>query len=129
MIRSKLISMAIHYSLQLFIIECMLFTGFLLLAPSVAQKPSIVSASVTSTFYLINGLVWYWVASRHRDYLVSFFSGTFGFRFLLALIVMAIYYVMTDKSATITFFWVFAIYYLVTLIHFSIFFSKASNRI
>ena len=129
MSQSKLMTTAIHYSLQLFIIECVLFAGFLLLAPPAVQVPSVVGASVTFCFCLLSGWVWYWVASRHRDYLTSYYTGASGCRFLLTLAVLGIYYLATDMSAMITFVWVYAIYYLITLVHSSIFFSRVSNRL
>ena len=129
MSQSKLMTTAIHYSLQLFIIECVLFAGFLLLAPPATQIPSVVGAGVTFCFYLLSGWVWYWVASHHRDFLTSFYTGASGFRFLLTLIVLAVYYLTTERSAMLTFIWVYAIYYLITLVHSSIFFSRVSNRL
>lgn len=129
MTEKKLFTIATHYSVQLFIIESMLFAGLLLLASPTALTTSLVGVSFTFIFYLLSGWVWYWVASRHHDYLPSFYTGTSGFRFMLALAVIGIYYFMTDKPDMITFILVFGIYYMVTLVHFSIFFSRVSSRL
>ncbi|WP_027450252.1 hypothetical protein [Xylanibacter brevis] len=128
MIEKKLFSTAIHYSIQLLIIECVLFAGFLLMAPPTTLVGSVAGICATSFFYLLCGWIWYMVASRHHDYLTSFYTGTSGFRFMMALAVIGIYYMTANEPDMKTFICVFGIYYLVTLIHFSIFFSRVSNR-
>lgn len=126
---SKLTTTALHYSIQLLLIESVLFAGFLLLSTSAVLVPSLVGAGVTFLFYLLSGWIWYWVASRHQDYFTSFYTGVSGFRFLLSLLVLVIYYLVTDKSAAVTFVWIYAIYYLATLLHFCIYFWRVSNRL
>jgi len=69
------------------------------------------------------------VASRHKDYLTSFFTGTSGLRFLLALAILGIYYMVAGNAGMTTFLLVFMVYYLVALIHHSVFFSRLSKRI
>ncbi len=129
MIEKKLYSIAINYSIQLLIIECVLFTSFLLLAPPKIIVSSIVGYGFNFCFYLLCGWIWYWVASKHQDYLTSFYTGTSGFRFLSALTVIGIYYLIAEEPDMRMFIVVFGIYYLVSLIHFSIFFSRVSNRL
>jgi F0F1-type ATP synthase assembly protein I len=89
----------------------------------------IVSGCFVLVIDLASGFIFRWVATRHADMLPSFFTGVSGFRFLGALAVMAIWYATSDRASLMTFFVVFLIYYMVSLIHHSIFFSRISNRL
>ena len=93
------------------------------------QIPSAVGYIFTFLFYITDGWLWYWVVTRHKDYLTSFFTGTSGFRFLLALAVLGIYYWATKGVDMVTFLLVFMVYYLIVLVHHSIFFSRMSKRV
>ena len=74
------------------------------------------------------GLVWRWVARSHQESLPSFFTAVSGFRLLLALALMFVYYLVCGRSAMLPFFVVFMVFYFASLIHHSIFFAKVSNR-
>ena len=89
----------------------------------------IVSGCFILVIDLASGFIFRWVATRHADMLPSFFTGVSGFRFLGALAVMAVWYATSDRASLMTFFMVFLIYYMVSLIHHSIFFSRISNRL
>ena len=89
----------------------------------------IVSGCFVLVIDLASGFIFRWVATRHADMLPSFFTGVSVFRFLGALAVMAIWYATSDRASLMTFFVVFLIYYMVSLIHHSIFFSRISNRL
>ena len=128
MSQKELMNKALHYCIQLCTVELLLYVGIRLLAPPAAQGPSVVGAVFTFCFYLVNVWVWYWVASRHKDYLTQFFTGTSGLRFLLTLAVLGIYY-MAGQTEMSTFLLVFVVYYLVTMMHHSIFFSRVSKRV
>ena len=115
----------------------LLTTGLALLGLLVANvyqtNGIIIPLVVSSLFVLITELtsafLWRWVAVKHSDMLPSFFTGVSGCRFLLALAVMFVWYLATNRQAIITFFVVFLIFYFVSLIHHSIFFSRVSNRL
>ena len=115
----------------------LLTTGLALLGLLVANvyqtSGIIIPLVVSSLFVLITELtsafLWRWVAVKHSDMLPSFFTGVSGCRFLLALAVMFVWYLATNRQAIITFFVVFLIFYFVSLIHHSIFFSRVSNRL
>ena len=47
---------------------------------------------------------------------------------LLALAVMFVYYLVNGRDAMLVFFLVFMAFYLVSLIHHSVFFARVSNR-
>lgn len=88
---------------------------------------------VSGCFMLVvdiaSALIFRWVADRHYDMLPSFFTGVSGFRFLAALVLLAVWYVTSDRTTMLMFILVFFIYYMVSLIHQSIFFSRVSNRL
>jgi hypothetical protein len=74
-------------------------------------------------------LIWRWVVLNHKDMLPSFFTGVSGFRFLGALLMLMIGYLTIGQSGMQHFIVVFFVYYLVSIIHHSIFFSRVSNRV
>lgn len=89
--------------------------------------PVLISAVFTLAVYLVIGLVWRQVALNTPENLPTFFTAVSGFRLLLALAVMFVYYVI-DKDSMLRFFLVFMAFYVVALAHHSIFFARVSNR-
>ena len=87
---------------------------------------------VSSFFLLVTGvaiaLIWRWVASSHKDSLPTFFTAVSGFRLLLALAVMFVWYLADKNDTMLQFFLVFMAYYVVSLVHHSFFFARVSNR-
>ena len=80
-------------------------------------------------FEITTVLVWRWVALKLRNMLPSFFTGVSGFRFLGALLVMSVWYLVVGKENIMVFLIVFFVFYFVSLIHHSIFFSRMSKRL
>ena len=78
-------------------------------------------------FEITTVLVWRWVAMKHRNMLPSFFTGVSGFRFLGALLVMSVWYLAAGKENIMVFLIVFFVFYFVSLIHHSTFFSRMSK--
>ena len=72
--------------------------------------------------------IWRLVATNHPDSLTTFFTALSGFRMLLALATMFVYYLIAGREAMLPFFLVFMVFYVLLLIHHSIFFAKVSNR-
>ena len=92
------------------------------------------SAIIVSVCFILvvdiaSALVFRWVATKHSDMLPTFITGVSGFRFLAALVVMAVWYVIADRSSMMQFIMVFLVSYMASLIHHSIFFSRVSNRL
>ena len=87
---------------------------------------------VSSSFLLVTGiaiaLIWRWVVNSHKDSLPTFFTAVSGFRLLLALAVMFVYYLTDKHDSMLQFFMVFMAYYVVSLVHHSFFFARVSNR-
>ena len=90
--------------------------------------PAIIAAIFTLVVSGVIGMVWRRVAKRSPESLPTFFTAVSGFRLLLALAVMFIYYLVFGRSAMLLFFVVFIVYYFVSLAHHSIFFARVSNR-
>ena len=74
-------------------------------------------------------LVWRWVILKHQNMLPSFFTGVSGVRFLGALLLMLIAYLMVGSTGMKPFIVVFFIYYIASVVHHSIFFLRSSNRV
>ena len=105
-----------------------------LLVANVYQTSGIIIPLVVSSLFVLvtevaSAFLWRWVAVKHSDMLPSFFTGVSGFRFLLALIVLGVWYFVADRASMLTFFVVFLVFYMASLIHHSIFFSRVSNRL
>ena len=116
--------------------ELYLTVGLFLIALLVMQVwfidglliPAIVSVLFTLVVSGIIGLVWRHVAKRSPESLPTFFTAVSGFRMLLALAAMFVYYLACGRSAMLFFFVVFMAFYFVSLAHHSIFFARVSNR-
>ena len=91
-------------------------------------SPAIISVCFVLVLAVSIGLVWRRVAKGAPDSLPTFFTAVSGFRMLLALAVMFIYYLVFGRSAMLLFFLVFMVFYFVSLAHHSIFFARVSNR-
>ncbi len=89
--------------------------------------PLVVSALFVLVVEIATALVWRWVALKHQDMLPSFFSGASGFRFLSALAVLFVWFLVVGREGMMTFFIIFLLYYFLSLIHHTIFFTKISN--
>jgi len=90
--------------------------------------PAIVSAIFTLVVSAVIGLVWCRIAKGSPESLPTFFTAVSGFRMLLALAVMFVYYLVCGRGAMLLFFLVFMAFYVVSLAHHSIFFARVSNR-
>ena len=90
--------------------------------------PTIIATVFTLVVSAAIGMIWRRVAKRSPESLPTFFTAVSGFRLLLALAVMFIYYLVFGRSAMLLFFVVFMVFYFVSLVHHSIFFARVSNR-
>lgn len=90
--------------------------------------PVIVSAAFTLVVSMALAVIWRRVATKSPDSLPTFFTAASAFRMLLALAVMFVYYLVNGRDAMLVFFLVFMAFYLVSLIHHSVFFARVSNR-
>lgn len=90
--------------------------------------PSVVSVLFSVIFDAADSTLWRKVAKKDASYLPTFYTGVSGFRLLAALAVMLIYYIAAGREAMPVFFAVFMAFYLVLLIHHTIFFMRVSNN-
>ena len=91
-------------------------------------SPAIISVCFVLVVAVSIGLVWRRVAKGAPDSLPTFFTAVSGFRMLLALAVMFVYYLVDKNDTILLFFLVFMAFYFASLIHHSIFFARVSNR-
>ena len=90
--------------------------------------PVIVSAAFTLVVSTALAVIWRKVATKSPDSLPTFFTAASAFCMLPALAVMFVYYLVNGRDAMLVFFLVFMAFYLVSLIHHSVFFARVSNR-
>jgi len=90
--------------------------------------PAIISAIFALVMCWTIGLIWRRVAKRSPESLPTFFTAVSGFRLLLALAVMFVYYLVDTHDSMFRFFLVFMAFYIVSLVHHTIFFARVSNR-
>ena len=75
--------------------------------------PAIIATVFTLVVSAAIGMVWRRVAKRSPESLPTFFTAVSGFRMLLALAVMFVYYLVYGRSAMLLFFVVFIVFYFV----------------
>ena len=129
--------MSIQEQSRNYIVQSIVLCCILTICGFVAMKvwsldlwtPIIVSLCFILVVDIASALVFRWVATKHSDLLPTFITGVSGFRFLAALVVMAVWYVLSDRTSMMQFIMVFLVYYMTSLIHHSIFFSRVSSRL
>ena len=129
--------MSIQEKSRNYIVQSIVLCCILTICGFVAMKMwslDLWSAIIVSVCFILvvdiaSALVFRWVATKHSDMLPTFITGVSGFRFLVALVVMAVWYVLSDRTSMMQFIMVFLVYYMASLIHHSIFFSRVSSRL
>ena len=90
--------------------------------------PIIVSVAFSLVTCVAIAQIWRRVAQSSPDSLLTFFTAVSGFRLLLALAVMFVYYLVDTQDSMLRFFMVFVAFYFGMLAHHSIFFARINNR-
>lgn len=90
--------------------------------------PIIVSVVFSLVTCVSIAQIWKRVAQSSPDSLPTFFTAVSGFRLLLALAVMFVYYLVDNQDSMPRFFMVFIVFYFGMLAHHSIFFARINNR-
>ncbi|MBR7018724.1 MAG: hypothetical protein IKH99_07765 [Prevotella sp.] len=115
-----------------FIFLFAVMNGLVIIVEKVFSLDLLTEMIVSSSFLLLTGiviaLIWRWVALNHKDSLPTYFTAVSGFRLLLALAVMFVYYLTDSRDSMLQFFLVFMAYYVVSLVHHTFFFARVSNR-
>ena len=90
---------------------------------------TVIGSLYTLSMVIVEGLLWIRIASRSVDGLTTFYSAVSGFRMLLTLAVMFGYYLACGREEMLGFFCVFAPFYVILLVHHSIYFGMKSKII
>ena len=90
--------------------------------------PLVVSAVFTIVVSSVCGKVWRRIAKHSPDSLPTFYTASSGFRLLLGLAVMFVYYLVAGRPAMLVFVLVFMAFYIVSLLHHSVFFARVMNK-
>lgn len=93
-----------------------------------SQLALLVSAVFSLVFAVADGLLWRFAAKKGAEALTTFYAAVSGFRLLLALATMFVYYLSVGSDSMLVFFLVFMVFYFVHLAHHTLFFSRVSNR-
>lgn len=119
-----------------YILQSVIIISFLSLAIICAKlifglndvvTPLIVSVVFSLIIECADAVIWARIARNSQDSLPTFFSAVSGFRMLLALGTMFVYWLAAGREAMLVFFLVFAVFYLFLLGHHSLFFARVSN--
>lgn len=102
-------------------------------APKQLRDTISVATYIGFCFFMLvtmaEAVVWRRVAEGSPESLPTFFTAVSGGRMLLALATMFVYYLVKGREAMFPFFIVFVVFYVVQLVHHSIFFSRVSNHL
>lgn len=90
--------------------------------------PLVVSVVFSVVIDIADSIIWRKVAKKAASSLPMFYTSVSGFRMLLALATMFVYYLFAGRDAMLLFFLVFMAFYLVLLVHHTVFFARVSNR-
>ncbi len=91
--------------------------------------PLIVSAVFSLVVDTADAIIWRKVAKSSPDSLPSFHTAVSGFRMLLALAVMLVYYLVAGSDVMLPFFLVFFAFYVALMAHHAWFFTRLSKRL
>lgn len=108
------------FSLELLVLQ--------LVGSELLLTPILVSVGFALLVESGNALLWKRLESKEDESKATFFMAVSGFRFLLALLVLFIYYLNTDRGGMAAFLLLFAPFYLAVLAHHSLFFSHLRNN-
>ena len=90
--------------------------------------PLIISVIFSVLVENLDILIWKRVVRRSPESLPTFFMGVSGFRMLLGVIVIFIYYLIAEQETMLSFFLVFVIFYVTLLIHHTLFFVRINKN-
>ena len=116
----KYIQQAVQIVFALFLLELLILQ---ILGAGLLLTPVLESMCFALIVELSDAFIW-----KRLETKATFFMAVSGFRFLLALLMLFVYYFMSDRSGMIAFILLFAPYYLAVLVHHSIFFSHLRSK-
>lgn len=89
--------------------------------------PGLTCFLFAAIFCSLSLVIWKRVATNNRDMMTTLLTAVSGFRLLLSLATMGIYYMLTSRDDMKVFLLIFAVYYLALTIIQTSFFRKALN--
>ena len=121
----KYIQQAVQIVFALFLLELLILQ---ILGAGLLLTPVLVSMCFALIVELSDAFIWKRLENKTEENKATFFMAVSGFRFLLSLLMLFVYYFMSDRSGMIAFILLFAPYYLAVLVHHSIFFSHLRSK-
>lgn len=116
---------AVQIVFALFLLELLILQ---MLGAGLLLTPVLVSMCFALIIELSDAFIWKRLENKTEETKATFFMAVSGFRFLLALLMLFVYYFISDRSGMIAFILLFAPYYLAVLVHHSIFFSHLRSK-
>ena len=116
---------AVQIVFALFLLELLILQ---MLGAGLLLTPVLVSMCFALIIELSDAFIWKRLENKTEETKATFFMAVSGFRFLLALLMLFVYYFMSDRAGMIAFILLFAPYYLAVLVHHSIFFSHLRSK-
>ena len=109
---------------------------FFLLLLVASQYPSLVLPLAVSAAYALvvevaDAIAWRKVAAGSPDSMPTFFMAVSGLRFMVALVVMFVYFLLAGKTGKAdmgTFILIFALFYVAVLLHHTLFFARGRKK-
>ena len=121
----RYIQQTVQIVFALFLLELLILQ---ILGAGLLLTPVLVSMCFALIVELSDAFIWKRLENKTEETKATFFMSVSGFRFLLALLMLFVYYFMSDRSGMIAFILLFAPYYLAVLVHHSIFFSHLRSK-
>ena len=121
----RYIQQTVQIVFALFLLELLILQ---MLGAGLLLTPVLVSMCFALIVELSDAFIWKRLENKTEETKATFFMAVSGFRFLLALLMLFVYYFMSDRAGMIAFILLFAPYYLAVLVHHSIFFSHLRSK-
>ncbi|WP_276816558.1 hypothetical protein [Segatella maculosa] len=121
----RYIQQTVQIVFALFLLELLILQ---ILGAGLLLTPVLVSMCFALIVELSDAFIWKRLENKTEETKATFFMAVSGFRFLLALLMLFVYYFMSDRAGMIAFILLFAPYYLAVLVHHSIFFSHLRSK-
>ena len=121
----RYIQQTVQIVFALFLLELLILQ---ILGAGLLLTPVLVSMCFALIVELSDAFIWKRLENKKEETKATFFMAVSGFRFLLALLMLFVYYFISDRSGMIAFILLFAPYYLAVLVHHSIFFSHLRSK-
>ena len=121
----RYIQQTVQIVFALFLLELLILQ---ILGAGLLLTPVLASMCFALIVELSDAFIWKRLENKTEETKATFFMAVSGFRFLLALLMLFVYYFMSDRAGMIAFILLFAPYYLAVLVHHSIFFSHLRSK-